>query len=77
MGTAAVLTPGTELCHKEDVEKILPEVLVWEIPVNQRKKGFTASNENSTVNQSKDANNEEATYKAGDSKGQFQLKLIE
>ena len=31
MGTAAVLTPGTELCHRADVEKLLPQVKVWEI----------------------------------------------
>jgi 6-phosphofructokinase 2 len=27
-GTAATLTSGTELCHKEDVEKLLPQVTV-------------------------------------------------
>jgi 6-phosphofructokinase 2 len=27
-GTATALTPGTELCHREDVEKILPMVEV-------------------------------------------------
>lgn len=32
MGTAAVLTPGTELCHRADVEKLLPQVKVWGIP---------------------------------------------
>ncbi len=26
MGTAAVLTPGTELCHRADVERLLPQV---------------------------------------------------
>ncbi len=30
MGTAAVLTPGTELCHRADVETLLPQVKVWE-----------------------------------------------
>lgn len=35
MGTAAVLTPGTELCHKEDVEELLPQVKASEIPVRQ------------------------------------------
>jgi 6-phosphofructokinase 2 len=25
-GTATAMTPGTELCHREDVEKISPEV---------------------------------------------------
>ncbi|MBI2853176.1 MAG: 1-phosphofructokinase [Chloroflexi bacterium] len=32
MGTAAVMTYGTELCRKTDVEKLLPKVKVWEIP---------------------------------------------
>lgn len=32
MGTAAVLTPGTELCHRADVEKLLPQIKVWGIP---------------------------------------------
>jgi len=31
MGTAAVLTPGTELCHRADVEKLLPQIKVWGI----------------------------------------------
>jgi len=31
MGTAAVLTPGTELCHRADVEELLPQVKVREI----------------------------------------------
>ncbi|MDD4876811.1 MAG: 1-phosphofructokinase [Dehalococcoidales bacterium] len=31
MGTAAVLTPGTELCHRADVEKILPQVKVCKL----------------------------------------------
>ena len=35
MGTAAVLTPGTELCHKADVEKLLPKITVWEILTGQ------------------------------------------
>jgi 6-phosphofructokinase 2 len=32
MGTAAVLTTGTELCHRADVEKLLPKIRVSEIP---------------------------------------------
>jgi len=40
MGTAAVLTPGTELCHKADVKKLLPKIQVWEIPAKQRAKTF-------------------------------------
>jgi 6-phosphofructokinase 2 len=28
MGTAAVLTPGTELAHREDVERLLPKIKV-------------------------------------------------
>jgi len=31
MGTAAVLTPGTELCHRADVEELLPQIKVWEM----------------------------------------------
>jgi len=33
MGTAAVLTPGTELAHKADVERLLPQVKVRKITV--------------------------------------------
>jgi 6-phosphofructokinase 2 len=29
MGTACVLTPGTELCHRADVERLLPQIMVW------------------------------------------------
>lgn len=28
MGTATALTPGSELCHRDDVEKLLPEIQV-------------------------------------------------
>jgi 6-phosphofructokinase 2 len=35
MGTAAVLTPGTELCHRADVEKLLPKIKVSEIPAKR------------------------------------------
>jgi len=31
-GTAATLTPGTELCHKENVERLLPLVTVEKMP---------------------------------------------
>ena len=31
MGTAAVLTPGTELCRRADVERLLPQIKVWEM----------------------------------------------
>jgi 6-phosphofructokinase 2 len=31
MGTAAVLTPGTELCHRADVERLLPQIKVWKM----------------------------------------------
>ncbi len=45
MGTAAVLTPGTELCHKADVERLLPKIKVGEMPVKGRAKAvFSASN---------------------------------
>jgi len=30
-GTAAVLTPGTELCHRREVDILLPRVKVQEI----------------------------------------------
>jgi 6-phosphofructokinase 2 len=36
MGTAAVLTPGTELCRRRDVERLLPIVRVEEWPIGQR-----------------------------------------
>jgi len=35
MGAATVLTPGTELCHRADVEKLLPQIDVWEIATKQ------------------------------------------
>jgi len=35
MGTAAVLTPGTELCHRADVEKLLPQIKVSEVSIKQ------------------------------------------
>lgn len=31
MGTAAVLTPGTDLCHRADVEWLLPQISVQEV----------------------------------------------
>ncbi|MFC1892534.1 1-phosphofructokinase [Chloroflexota bacterium] len=36
MGTACVLTPGTELCHRADVERLLPQIEVLEIPTRAR-----------------------------------------
>jgi 6-phosphofructokinase 2 len=35
MGAAAVMTPGTELCRKADVIKLLPKVTIREIPRNR------------------------------------------
>jgi 1-phosphofructokinase family hexose kinase len=35
MGTAAVLTHGTELCHRADVDKLLPKIKVSEIPAKR------------------------------------------
>ena len=35
MGTAAVLTPGTELCHRADVEKLLPQIKVSRVSIKQ------------------------------------------
>ncbi len=40
MGTAAVLTPGTELCHRADVERLLPQIKVWEMATKERAKTF-------------------------------------
>jgi 6-phosphofructokinase 2 len=41
MGTAAVLTPGTELAHKADVKKLLPKVKVEKMTTKQLgKKSF-------------------------------------
>jgi len=40
MGSAAVLTPGTELCHKTDVEKLLPQVKVYKMITRQQTKTF-------------------------------------
>lgn len=36
MGTAAVLTPGTELCRRADVERLLSKVRVEEIPAKRK-----------------------------------------
>jgi fructose-1-phosphate kinase PfkB-like protein len=36
MGAAAVLTPGTELCRRTDVEKLLNKVKIEEIPQRKR-----------------------------------------
>ena len=44
MGTAAVLTPGTELCHRADVERLLPQIKVWEIATKERAKTFFTAN---------------------------------
>jgi len=45
MGTAAVLTPGTELCHRADVERLLPQIEVQEVATKERAKAFfTATN---------------------------------
>jgi len=44
MGTAAVLTPGTELCHRADVERLLPQIKVWEMATKERAKTFFSAN---------------------------------
>jgi len=44
MGTAAVLTPGTALCRKADVEKLLPQIKVGEIPPPRQMSLFAATN---------------------------------
>ena len=41
MGTAAVLTPGTELCHRADVEKLLPQIEVRQMTTKQFRHGET------------------------------------
>ena len=43
MGTAAVLTPGTELSHKADVERLLPQTKVWVMSAKQRSRVFFAA----------------------------------
>ncbi len=40
MGSAAVLTPGTELCHRADVEGLLPQVEVYKMTTRQQVKTF-------------------------------------
>ncbi|MFC2046852.1 1-phosphofructokinase [Chloroflexota bacterium] len=40
MGTATVLTPGTELCHRTDVEMLLPQVKVWETTTTKGAKTY-------------------------------------
>ena len=40
MGTASVLTPGTELCHRTDVERLLPQIQIWAKSVKQGAKIF-------------------------------------
>ncbi len=41
MGAATVLTPGTELCHRADVERLLPQVEVYKMTTGQQAKTFT------------------------------------
>ena len=41
MGTAAVLTPGTELCHRADVEKLLPQIKAWLMTTEEFRHGET------------------------------------
>ncbi len=43
MGAATVLTPGTELCHRADVEKLLPQIEVWEMPAKKGAKTFSGA----------------------------------
>jgi len=43
MGTAAALTPGTELCHRKDVEEILPQVEVWEKKTSEIARSYSFS----------------------------------
>ena len=43
MGTAAVLTPGTELCRRADVTRLLPKVKVWVMSARKRVKIFSTT----------------------------------
>ncbi len=43
MGTAAVLTPGTELCHRGDVARLLPQIELVEMPVKGRVRSFSSA----------------------------------
>ncbi len=45
MGTAAVLTPGTELCHRADVERLLPKIKTWVMPARREVKTFSTVSE--------------------------------
>ena len=40
MGSATVLTPGTELCNRTDVERLLPQVEVYKMITRQQVKTF-------------------------------------
>ena len=40
MGTACALTPGTELCHQADVERLLPQIEVWQTATRKRARVF-------------------------------------
>lgn len=40
MGAATVLTPGTELCHRADVERLLPQIEVYKMITRQQVKTF-------------------------------------
>ncbi|MFC2033907.1 1-phosphofructokinase [Chloroflexota bacterium] len=42
MGTSAVQTPGTELCRRKDVEKLLSRIKVWVMPARKKIKVFSA-----------------------------------
>jgi len=44
MGAAAVLTPGTELARKADVEDLLPQIEVKEVPIKPRARIFFPAN---------------------------------
>ena len=43
MGTAAVITPGAELCHRADVERLLPQIQVEDITSEHQAKTFLAA----------------------------------
>jgi len=44
MGTAAVMTPGAEICHGADVERLVPQIKVSEMPTKEWSKTFFTVN---------------------------------
>ena len=53
MGTASVLTPGTELAHRADIEKLLPQITVEDITTRRQTKTFFTANTQTIVKKQK------------------------